>query len=166
MKHSHKLRREFVINQRFTIRDLLAELAVDHFATGHRLVHTIKVQARLIGEETLGELALKVEQNLRKKTHPEEADLAALDAELTRVINEISYPEYTEHDDDLPSTEEQAALLDRIHELLSTNDAACLEHISELKQIRETAVLIRQIESFSFEHALVTLAVLREVLEV
>ena len=163
-----KRRRDFVKGQKYTIHDLRAEISADHLATAHRLAHTLKGVAGLIGEDSLSKIALKVEQTLRKKLPPEESDMEILESELNRVLAEISDSGIMEEDilNTPPTLEEQATLFEALENLLSENDAACIELTSEISLIPETKVLVRQIENFSFEDALVTLKILREVLGV
>lgn len=160
-----RLRLDFVKGQKYTLHDLRAEISASHFATAHRLVHTLKGIAGLIGEENLASVAIKVEQQLKHKRHPDEGDMTALEDELNRVLNEITdsgIDEETLHTP--PTIDEQAALFDKLHGLLADSDAACTGLVSELSLIPETKVLVRQIENYAFGQALVTLEVLREVL--
>ncbi|MCL2388171.1 MAG: Hpt domain-containing protein [Defluviitaleaceae bacterium] len=161
-----KLRRDFVKSQKYTLRDLQAEISAHHFATAHRLVHTLKGNASLIEEQRLTDIALKVEQQLKSKTVPIKPDMEVLESELNRVLAEITDSGVMNEDtiNTPPTAEEQTALFNKLEALLQESDAASTELLSELSLIPETKVLIRQIENFAFKPALVTLEVLREVL--
>ncbi|MCL1884469.1 MAG: Hpt domain-containing protein [Defluviitaleaceae bacterium] len=163
-----KRRRDFVKGQKYTIHDLRAEIAANHYATAHRLVHTLKGLAGLIGEEPLRNIALNVEQQLRNKKLPPESEMESLERELNRVLNEITDSGIM--DDEVlnhpPTLEEQSVLFDKLQALLTENDTSCIELTEEISLIPETKVLVRQIENFAFKPALVTLTVLREVLGV
>jgi HPt (histidine-containing phosphotransfer) domain-containing protein len=161
-------RRDFVKGQKYTFQDLQAEIYAKHLATAHRLAHTLKGIAGLIGEDALAQIALKVEQTLRRKVTPSDSDMNTLEYELNRVLNEITDSGILDEEilTTPPTLNEQAVLFDKLQSFLSDNDAACVELIEEISLIPETKVLVRQIENFSFEHALITLRVLREVLGV
>lgn len=163
-----RLRMDFVKGQKYTYHDLRAEIAAKHFATAHRLVHTLKGIAGLIGEDSLAEIALIVEKQLRNKNAPAESDMATLEAELNRVLADITDSGIMDEDalSTPPTIGEQADIFDKLHKMLAESDAACTELIPELALIPETKVLVRQIETFAFKPALVTLGVLREVLGV
>ena len=163
-----KLRLDFVKGQKYTFHDLRAEISTKHYATAHRLAHTLKGIAGLIGELELASIARKIEQELRTKKAPEEHDMQALEGELNRVLAEIT--ESGILDEDIlnipPTIEEQSTLFDNLQAMLRESDAACLELLPEISLIPETKVLVRQVENFAFKSALVTLEVLREVIGV
>lgn len=160
-----RYRRDFAKAQRYTIHDLRAEIAANHLATAHRIAHTLKSLAALIDEESLRGVALVVEQKLRDSELPSESDMLALEAELGSVLAKIAASGVLEDDVLIPlACDERAALFDRLEVLLSESDTACADLVSEISKIPETKILIRQIENFSFNDALVTLKVLRDIL--
>ena len=163
-----RLRQDFVKGQKYTLHDLRAEITATHYATAHRLAHTLKGIAGLIGEARLAEIALTIEKQLRKKAAPAEHDMDSLEQELNRVLNEIVDSGIMDEDTlNIPPTmDEQSALFDKLQALLKGSDAACTALVPEIILIPETKVLVRQIETFAFKQALVTLEVLREVLGV
>ncbi|MCL1844269.1 MAG: Hpt domain-containing protein [Defluviitaleaceae bacterium] len=163
-----KLRRDFLISQRYTMRDLSSEIDANHFATAHRLVHTLKGTASLIREKKLALIAFDVEQQLRKRDIPAPEYMDALENELNRVLTEITESGVLNEEsfNAPPEPDEQTSLFNKLHLLLIENDAACIELIPEISLIPETKVLVRQVENFAFKNAIVTLQVLREVLEV
>ena len=161
-------RRDFVRGQKYACLDLRAELTAAHFATAYRIVHTLKSASSLINEEYLEEVSEIVVQKLKNKVQPTDSDIHILDEELNRVINEIV--ESGVMDDEIlntpPKADEQILLFNNLQTLLEDNNAACTELIPEISLIPETKILVRQIETFNFEHALITLQVLREILQV
>lgn len=160
-----KLRRDFVKGQKYTFEDLQAEISAEHFSTAHRLVHTLKGTAGLIKEEKLADIALKIEQQLKKNEVPADSDMAVMENELYRVLNEITDSGILDDDavNTPPTLEEQKELFDKLEVLLKENDGECINLVEEISLIPETKVLVRQIESYSFAHAMITLKVLREV---
>ena len=163
-----RLRLDFMKGQKYTFHDLMAEISAKHYATAHRLAHTLKGIAGLIGETELAEIALKIERQLVEKKAPDESDMQTLENELDRVLTEITDSGILEESliNTPPTKEEQTALFNRLQPLLAENDAACLVLLPEIAIIYETKVLVRQIESCDFPQALITLKVLREVLGV
>ncbi|MDR0272333.1 MAG: Hpt domain-containing protein [Clostridiales bacterium] len=159
-------RREFAKGQKYTIRDLRKEIFANHLATAHRLSHTLKGLAGLIGEETLCAISIRVEQQLRNSKIPPESDLEVLEAELNRIIKEITDSGILHEEIATASLtiEEQTEIFDKLETLLKDNDASCIELIPDVSLIPETKVLVNQIENFAFKPALVTLNVLRKVL--
>jgi HPt (histidine-containing phosphotransfer) domain-containing protein len=161
-----KFRRDFVKGQKYTIHDLQAEIAASHFATAHRLTHTLKGVAGIINEKKLADIALKIELQLKNKKSPAENDMEILEAELTRVLDEIHASGIMDEDviNTPPTIDEQTILFNKLEVLLKESDAACIELTSEIALVPETKVLVRQIENFAFKPALITLGVLREIL--
>ena len=162
-----RLRLDFLKGQKYTFYDLNAEISAGHYATAHRLAHTLKGIAGLIGESELSEIALRVEKQLASRKVPDEYDMRVLEDELNRVLNEITESGIEESAFFTPPTkEEQTVLFNALQPLLAENDAACIELLPEVAIIYETRVLVRQIETYDFKQALITLKVLREVLGV
>ncbi|MCL1862680.1 MAG: Hpt domain-containing protein [Defluviitaleaceae bacterium] len=162
------LRKDFLKGQKYTFEDLQAEISSGHFSTAYRLVHTLKGTAGLIKEEKLADIAFKIEQQLRNGENPVAAEMAVMESELNRVLTEITDSGILD-DDKLnipPTLEEQKDLFDRLQTLLKENDAQCIKLAEEIALIPETKVLVRQVETYSYKDALVTLKVLREVLQV
>jgi HPt (histidine-containing phosphotransfer) domain-containing protein len=145
---------------------LQAEIAAGHYATAHRLAHTLKGVAGIIKEKRLADIALKIETLLKNKKPPAKADMEVLETELTRVLDKIMASGIMDEEviNTPPTIDEQSALFDKLEVLLKDSDAACIEMTPEIALIPETKVLVRQIENFAFKPALVTLKVLREVL--
>ena len=57
------------------------------------------------------------------------------------------------------------AVLNKIEPLLKSRDSDCLSMVDELKEIPETAILVRQIEQFDFATALKNVITLKGILE-
>jgi len=163
-----KMRCDFAKGQKYTFQDLKAEISANHYATAHRLVHTLKGVAGLIKEDSLANIALKIEQQLKNKKPPDGGDMATLESELNRVLVEIQESGIIElcNHNTPPTLDEQTVLFDKLQKLLTANDASCMSILPEVAMIYETRVLVRQIENFEFANALTTLEVLREVLGV
>jgi len=63
----------------------------------------------------------------------------------------------------VPDKEKTTKLFAELSTLLKSNRLAEKEHIDALRQLPETAVLVRQIEYYDFKNALVTLEVLTQI---
>jgi HPt (histidine-containing phosphotransfer) domain-containing protein len=162
-----KMRCDFLKSQKYTFEDLQAEISACHYATAHRLAHTLKGVAGLIKETKLANIALTIEQQLKSKRIPYAHDMAMLEGELNRVLTDITNSGIAELTFNAPPTlEEQTELFNKLQSLLEANDAACIGLVPEVALIYETKVLVHQIQNYEFEPALVTLTVLRKVLNV
>jgi len=163
-----RLRIDFMKGQKYTFHDLNAEITAGHYATARRLAHTLKGISGLIGEHALADIALKIERQLNEQKAPDENDMSALDNELNRVLTEIADSGILDEGvlSTPPTRDEQTVLFNKLQKMLEENDAACMEILPEVSIIYETKVLVRQVEKYDFEHALITLKVLREVVGV
>jgi HPt (histidine-containing phosphotransfer) domain-containing protein len=165
-REESRLRIDFMKGQKYTYHDLSAEISAGHFATAHRLAHTLKGIAGLIGEAALADIALKIEKELRNQKTPDSRDMQILENELNRVLAEITNSGILDEGilNTPPTIDEQIVLFNKLQTYLEENDAACLEILPEIAIIYETKVLVRQVEKYDFKDALTTLKVLREVL--
>ena len=84
-----KLRKEFVKNQGNVMEELYQAMTANDIKTTHRLVHTLKGLAALIGEKHLEKMAQESEMLLKNGKIPEAHQLEALKNELFRVTDEI-----------------------------------------------------------------------------
>ncbi|MCL2227044.1 MAG: response regulator [Oscillospiraceae bacterium] len=161
-----ELRTDFSRVHKNAFDDLTQALGSDDFKGAHILAHTLKGSAGLIKETALSEVAGRIEDSLKDEIVPDSALLSAFDRELKCVLEGIGASKTAV----LPSHQtldkaKTLALFDRLDPLLATNNADCLRLLSELRKVPETAVLIRQIESFDFKVASNTLGVLRAIFE-
>lgn len=153
---SEKLRSEFAKNQKNTSAELEQAQAAGDVKTAHRLAHTLKGLSLMIGEDKLAGLAEQAERTLASDQWP---DFGGLKEELARCLQLVSS---TNHGTNQLKSE--VSLLDKLEALLEDNDSECLGLLDELAKIPETKILVRQIEEFEFEHALITLGTLKDIL--
>ncbi|MCL2387767.1 MAG: PAS domain-containing protein [Defluviitaleaceae bacterium] len=161
------LRLEFVKTQKNSFQCISKALDLGDNKTAHRLVHSLKGVAGLIGENTLVQVANDLEISLAKNIAPTMEQLSTLQNELTRVLDDIGKPEVAVLSENKDFDKNKVtALFDKLHPLLKSQNANALDLIDELRTIPETAILIRMIEDINFKEALKTLDLLREIFEV
>jgi HPt (histidine-containing phosphotransfer) domain-containing protein len=158
-----------------TIQKIAAALESGDIKLAHRLAHTLKSNAGLIGKTDLQKAALDVESLLRggkNKLTPEV--LNALEAELNSVMSELKplAKNATSNKQTLPepaslSAEETQGFLAGLKPLLESGNPECLKLTHSLLGIPGGSgplvqKLIQQMEDLDFEQATETLAELME----
>ena len=150
-------------------------LAQGDVAAARRLAHSLKSAAATIGATALSALARRAESALQAGQPPEPALLAALAAELDRVLAALAplasavAPRPVAAADDLARAQ---VLLRQLRELLARHDAAAESMVGELleclhdeAQRARIDVLRELIEDIEYERALAQLDALRQDLE-
>ncbi|MCL1845437.1 MAG: response regulator [Defluviitaleaceae bacterium] len=173
-----KLRLDFIRHRKNTIFEINTALSTGDINQAHFLVHTLKGSAALIHETTLANAAEVLEKMLNKDEIPPQDALDELEAEFIRVMERAKQAmsaantpraavDTSNEGNTLskPKTASALALLDQLEPMLTHRKAQCINAIGELRDIPEATVFVRQIENFDFAAALVTLPVLREILD-
>ena len=157
------LRATFAKNHSNAFRNIDEALGAGDFKTAHRLAHTIKGLAGMIGEDLLAKAAEDLEALLGESKIPTRIHLSALKDALNHVLERIGTPKIQESaEPPVRKSKEQAfALLDKLEILLAERNLKSLELLDELKTIPETALLIKQIENFDFELAIKNIKTLK-----
>jgi len=164
-----KTRKDFARSQKDAIPEMASAIKKNDYKTAHRLVHTLKGLAALIGEKNLEKLAAKTETTLDTNNMLEDL-MCALGSEMERVLAKIKeqYP-------DKPNAQPAEITLDkgkagdafdRLTQFLEGKSFDALKMCDEIAEIPQTGDLIRQIEDIDFVLALETLGKLRRTLEV
>ncbi|MCL2216412.1 MAG: ATP-binding protein [Defluviitaleaceae bacterium] len=156
-----KLGINFAKSHKKTLPDIIQALETGDVKTAHRLAHTLKSSAGLIGENTLAQIAKAVENSLAEGKMPDQ--LSDLENELNRVLEGISVPEPVRPPGG-KTKEDARELLNQLKTLLESKSVKCLDFLDELRLIPEAATLADQIESFDFKPALNELRTLIEAL--
>jgi len=161
---AEKLRVDFARIHKKTFLTINQALETGDVETAHRLAHTIKSSAGLIGEKALSKIAGDVEASLRDEKTPTGIQLHTLENELNHTLESIVVPETVQH---LRGTEKSKAIavLDKLKPLLDSHNAECLNLLEELNPIPEAAILVRQMENIEFEAASKSTSTLRDILE-
>ena len=136
-------------------------IATGNIEEAHRIAHTLKSNAALIGKSKLRDLAGIIEIELTNNENNTSPDrLKMLEDELAAVLKEFGTPPIAA----LTAEENPAEiieLLNTLEPLLKTRNADCLALLGRIKQIKTLAELADQIESFDLKDALDTLIVLK-----
>ena len=150
---------------RTKFEEIRQELSMGNIETAHRLTHTLKGNAGLIGKTALQKAAQAVEQMLRNgQTDIPQENMDLLKTELDTVIEELRPlqacgKERTTHS--ITDKKQALALYDQLEPLLIARNTLCLKMCRELSAISEAQELVRRIEQFEFKKALETLLKLR-----
>ena len=127
----------------------------------HRIAHTLKSNAALIGKTVLQQAAAEVEAALKDgENRATETQMNALRTELSAVLDELS-PYLEERENPERSGASAAGLeadkanevLEKLLPLLESGNVECLNMINTLRTIPGSAGLIAQMEDFNFRTA-------------
>jgi len=158
-----KLRTDFLRDHSASAQNLDKYIEEGDTKSAHRLAHTIKGFAGLIGENALMQSARGLEDLFRDRVQPGDAQLAEFEEELTRVLDGIAatgLPKVAVKTGEA-DLGKLAELLVALEPLLEAQNAECLGYLSELGEFAEAEELGRLIENFDFELALAELGRVR-----
>ena len=159
-----KLRIDFAKSHKNTFLNISQALEAGDIKTAHRLAHTIKGSAGLIGENTLAQIAGSVEGLFKKGEASDSTQLSDLENELTQVLNSIKMPEPIQRSGNAAKAYVRE-LLNKLEPLLKSHNIKCLDCLDELHTIPEAAILASQIEDYDFELAYKNLETLRHIFQ-
>jgi HPt (histidine-containing phosphotransfer) domain-containing protein len=129
----------------------------------HRLVHTLKSSAGILGKEVLQQTADGIEQKLLKEGNnpvsPEE--LNKLEEEINKVLVELApYEQMSELSKTGSNTGIEAIaaynakeFIDELMPLLENGDPACLKFLDGLRIIQDSEEIIQMMENMDFAPA-------------
>jgi len=157
-----KLRADFAGSHKNAFTTITQALNSGDTETAHRLAHTIKSSAALIGENALSKIAKSAEDSLRDEKTLSETQLSDFEKELNRVIDNIKLPETVYAFDEMPR-DEITRILDKVGPLIHAQNADSLKFIDELRRIPEATALIKQMYDFDFELAKKSLDALEQI---
>ena len=166
-----QLQSNFVKDNQTTYEDLKNALKAGDVELSHRIAHTLKSVAALIGRTPLQEAASAVESSLEggkaKVVTVEQMNI--LEQELSEVLNELApllhadirtaRPERL-HEEALEGLTDE--LIDELEILLLSNNTECMDWVDILRDIPGTDLLIEQIEAYEFKAANETLIMLKK----
>jgi CheY-like chemotaxis protein len=164
----HKLMTRFVKDNQSKCSEITKAMAEGDIQLAHRLAHTLKGNAGLLGETRLQKTAADVEQLLRDgKNLTTPAHMIVLDAEVSAVLEKFSSllegsapPPSAARSEPLDAARARA-LIATLQPLLDSGNPECLQYIDELRAMPGSEHLIQQMEDFDFEPATATLAELQ-----
>ena len=141
--------------------DEIAKAIGDNDLTlAHRLVHSLKSNAGMIGKTRLQNTATAIEAILVNKLIPTTHQFNLLETELNSVLKELkplhdeAMATYSEVD---ISVEESKAIFERLRKMLENINPECVNMLGEIRSIQGTQELCALIEDYDFEAALKTL---------
>ena len=159
------LKIRFVRNNQTKFKEITWAIDTGDFKLAHRLVHTLKGSAGLIGKAKLQAAAAEAEDMLAEGVIPSMEQMSSLETELTAVLEELKplHNEYTAWAEPENLNAEQAlTLFDRLEPLLQGAKPECVDLLDEIRAVPGTEELARQVEECDFESAARTLAILKK----
>lgn len=159
----------FVKRNQTTFADISAAIESNDVKLAHRLAHTLKGLAGLMGEKQLQKVSNDIEYALAEGDMSHIADqLTALGHELKSVLDELSplleEPKTQSTENTAYDKTKAVVLFEKLEQLLRADNAKCRELTAELKEIPGTTALIEQIEDYEFEKSLELLIDLKKSL--
>jgi len=155
-----QLKADFVTNNRDKFNEIMNALDVYDITLAHRLVHTLKSNAGLVGKAALQKAAVTVEAALKggeNRVTEEQINVfrielcSALD-ELSPYLNEMASHAQSDTNTDLDAGTVRK-LLEELEPLLKSGNSECLKRIDDIRSITGSGELIRQMEDYDFDAA-------------
>jgi CheY-like chemotaxis protein len=161
-----KLRINFLKNNQSIHEKISEAVAAGDTKLAHRLAHTLKGNAGLIGKTELKNAAAEVEMLLKDGAAPIwDIKMSFLEAELKLVFNELGplLNASAERKEIEPLSDEQAeAVFEKLGPMLENINPECVTLLNDIRAIPGTDELACQIEDYNFEAAAITLAELKK----
>jgi HPt (histidine-containing phosphotransfer) domain-containing protein len=165
-----KLIYNFAKDNKTKFSEIIQAIDAGDIKLAHRLAHSLKSNAGQLGKTLLQKAAEDVEQHLENgKNRLTEDHLKALETKLDAVLSEFEAilaaqgePSQPVVQAELFETMELRELLDKLDPMLNEGNPECRQLTGSLRRITGAEELIKQIEDFDFEQAVVTLAELKK----
>ena len=159
----------FVKSNQTTIKDIKDAVKADNLKLAHRLAHTLKNVAGIVGMTSLVEAAQIAEHSFSTgKLEKIDAQIAEVDNELTEafekltpVINDYNKLIRNEKPTEFLDNENSLKLLNKLDSLLASDSFDSLNFVKDLSMIPGTEELASFVENMKFKLARETLAVIR-----
>jgi CheY-like chemotaxis protein len=166
----NKLRLNFVKDNQDVYTRIMDALRANDLTLAHRLAHTLKGNAGMIGKTGLQNIAADIEAQLKCRAIPiPEEMMNRLKMELTPVLEELEPPlsESPLKGEVNPLDHERAlALFEKLEPMLKKRSRACLELLADIRATLGAEELASQIEKYDFKLALNTITALKDKLVV
>ncbi|MCL2055268.1 MAG: transporter substrate-binding domain-containing protein [Oscillospiraceae bacterium] len=152
-----KLQKSFAKNNRAAYSDIAQAVQTGEIKLAHRLAHTLKGSAGLIGKTELRDAAAEVEYLLRGgvASIPSEK-MKLLENELALVLEELSPLldlSGAQSAKQALTSEQTGELLEKLERLLEKLSPECVDLLDEIRAIDGTEELARRIEDYDFAAA-------------
>ncbi|MDR2543009.1 MAG: transporter substrate-binding domain-containing protein [Treponema sp.] len=159
-----KLRFNFLKNNETTLMEIVEAVAVGNTKLAHRLAHTLKGNAGLIGKTKLQKAAGEIEALLKEGAASIwENKVKILEEELGLVLDELrslADKPATLFDEPIIqnrintlSDQQILALYEKLEPMLAKLNPECVELLDEIRSVPGTEELVKQIENYDFENA-------------
>jgi HPt (histidine-containing phosphotransfer) domain-containing protein len=168
-----QLKVDFLKENQAKYEEIKNAIDIGEITLAHRLAHTLKSSAALVGRSELQKIAASIEASLKDGKNPvTEAQMDTLHFELRAALDMMAI--YKEETAAKRSGTETAGgfdavmareLIEKLEPLLKSGNAECLSLIGRLRSIPGSDELIQHIEDFCFSTASALLSRLKEKLE-
>jgi CheY-like chemotaxis protein len=162
----NRLKAEFARNNRRKVQEIRDALSADDIKLAHRLAHTLKSSAGLIGKTELRDTAAEIEELLLDDTIPDiDLQLCKLDGELHLVIEELRHliEVSVMHDViQIPDQKETRALFNKLQHMIENINPECVNLLDSIRVIPGTEELAVHIADYDFESAAKSLEEVRK----
>jgi len=163
----YKLMENFIRLNKDIYSEIEDALDAGDITLAHRLAHTLAGNAGQLDKKSLREAAVAVENQLKDGNNLATSEQKKkLETELNMVIAELSAIVYSSSHEVIAAEvhlepDEAKKVLDKLEPLLRDSDSEALALVNELKQVKGSKELIRKIEDFDFEAAIIEFEKLR-----
>ena len=160
----NKLKVIFAKSNRNKFDEIVEAIETGDIALAHRLAHTLKANAGLIGNLPLEAAAADVERSLKDGCLVTGAQMNLLESRLAKALVELEplLEEYVDPASPSPLGAEQTlALIDKLEPLLKNRNMECVEFLDTVRAIPGAGELARQIGEYDFKTAYHTLQELK-----
>ena len=150
----------FVENNRERYNEIEAAINAGDIELAHRLAHTLKGNAGQLNKNNLMKAAKEVETGLKNgKNSVTAGQMENLKSELSKTITELEPLVKRKERQSAPETPDNTTIqnmVEKLEQMLKGGSPECLKYIDILHNIQGTEKLIKQMEDFNFDAALVT----------
>jgi len=165
-KLQKKLQLTFAKDNQEKFKEICDAINKKDIKLAHRLAHTLKSNAALIGESFLQKAAADVEALLKGENNAvTDSAMNKLDHELSSVLKELkpllSEAQVAVQNKDF-NTNEALNLLNRLKPMLTNMNPECMNLLDEVRSIPGADELANHIENFDFKPALEVLSELKK----
>jgi CheY-like chemotaxis protein len=159
----------FLKDNQTIIEKITGAMAAGDMAVAHRLAHTLKGNAALIGKTSLQKAAADTEQILKAGKLPAQEQMSLLKNELDAVLDELTAlqtmaAQTQAAEPGIETPDKIRAALEQLETMLKNRDPECMVFLGVIRSIPETEQLVKQVENFDFTPALLTISALKEKL--
>jgi CheY-like chemotaxis protein len=159
-EHQKMMRLNFYKNNQNVHKEIIEAVEAEDNVLAHRLAHTLKGNAGMLGKTSLRSAAFEVESLLKEGIASVwESKMDILKTELTMVLEELK-PLIEEAAQEKPpalNAEQTLALLEKLKPMLENSNPECIDLLRTLRAVPGTEELAQQIENFNFNIAATTL---------